>query len=115
MSKWPVSILQRLGVILPALLVLSLPAAAQDAGGSELRLDTASEERMSMAVGDIPAKVMAAARGVAPDVAFTSAERYWENDVLVYRISARLYREAWNVFVREDGVVLRTESDNTAN
>lgn len=113
MSKWSVSVLQRTAVILSGLLMLS-PAAQGDAEG-ELLLDTASEELTSMAIGDIPARVLSAARGVAPDVAFTSAERYWEDDVLVYRLSARLYREAWNVFVREDGAVLRTESDNTAN
>ena len=113
MARRFISVLWRMAVILPGFLLLS-PAAQGDAE-SELLLDTASEELTSMAVGDIPARVLSAARDAAPDVAFTSAERYWEQDVLVYRISARLYREAWNVFVREDGVVLRTESDNTAN
>lgn len=113
MARRSVSVLQRMAVILAGLLLLS--PAAQGGAESELLLDTASEELTSMAVGDIPARVLSAARDAAPDVAFTSAQRYWEEDVLVYRISARLYREAWNVFVREDGVVLRTESDNTAN
>lgn len=113
MARRSVSVLQRMAVILPGLLLLS-PAAQGDAE-SALLLDTASEELTSMALGEIPARVLSAARDAAPDVAFTSAERYWEADVLVYRISARLYREAWNVFVREDGVVLRIESDNTAN
>lgn len=113
MARRSVSVLQRVAVILSGLLLLS--PAAQGGAESELLLDTASEELTSMALGDIPARVLSAARDAAPDVAFTSAERYWEQDVLVYRISARLYREAWNVFVREDGVVLRTESDNTAN
>ncbi|GEM_PF-6689721 len=101
------------------MLMIGLSATAGSALGqqeveSELALDVSGEERTTVALSQVPRKVMAAARSAAGDVAFTSAMRYWDDDFRVYRLNGRLFREEWNVYVREDGVVLRTESDNTS-
>ena len=100
------SLLQGLAVVL---LLASGTLLAQE---SEEAISFPDEELVSHSIDAVPAQVMRTARSVAPDVFFQGAESYWENDFRVYRISGRLFREVWNVYVREDGKLLRTESDN---
>ncbi|MEM6484173.1 MAG: hypothetical protein AAF662_04225 [Pseudomonadota bacterium] len=69
------------------------------------------EELSELAIAQVPPKVMQAARAAAPDVYFQSAQRFWKDDFLVYRIQGRLFREVWHLHIRQDGEVLRTESD----
>lgn len=88
-------------------LLTPLAAQAQD----ELTL-MSEEDRQVLTLDAVPAQVMASARAAAPDVFFNSAETYWQDDFHVYTLSGRLFREVWRVHVREDGKVLRTESDN---
>lgn len=96
---------------LPSLLLscalLPLAGQAQD----ELTL-MSEEDRQVLSLDAVPTQVMASARAAAPDVFFNAAETYWKNDFHVYTLSGRLFREVWRVHVREDGLVLRTESDN---
>lgn len=93
--------------VLLALPVLSFGQADDDDGGP----DRSGDERVTMAVAQVPPEVMVVARNAGPDVFFDSAMSYWEDDFRVYRVSGRLFREVWNVYVRSDGVLLRTESD----
>jgi hypothetical protein len=74
--------------------------------------DLAGEEHQVLTLQQVPPEVMRTARAAGPDVFFDRAESYWDKDFRVYRISGRLFREAWNVYVRSDGKLLRTESDN---
>jgi hypothetical protein len=91
------------------LLLASTPLVAQE---TEEAISFPDEELVAHSIDSLPVQVMRTARSAAPDVFFQSAESYWENDFRVYRISGRLFREVWNVYVREDGKLLRTESDN---
>lgn len=97
-------------VFLGALLCAAGAVSAQEE--SEEVLTFADEEVRTHAVDALPAEVLGTARAAAPDVFFQSAESYWEDDFRVYRLTGRLFREVWNVYVREDGKLLRTESDN---
>ena len=97
-------------VFLGALLSAAGAVLAQEE--SEEALTFADEEVRTHAVDALPDVVLGRARAAAPDVFFQSAESYWEDDFRVYRLSGRLFREVWNVYVREDGKLLRTESDN---
>ncbi|MEM8492869.1 MAG: hypothetical protein AAF756_18800 [Pseudomonadota bacterium] len=54
---------------------------------------------------------MQTAQATAPDVFFQSAQRFWKDDFLVYRVEGRLYREVWHLHIRQDGTLLRTETD----
>lgn len=90
------------GWLLLAVLMLGGPAA----------IAAEDEEVREHAVNELPAVVMKTARKAGPDVFFTSARSYWKDDFRVYRVSGRLFREVWNVYVREDGKLLRTETDN---
>ena len=85
-------------------------ALGQAPGESDLSFP--DEEQRSLTIEEVPPVVMATARRVAPDVFFTSAESYWKNDVREYHLRGRLFREIWDVFIREDGKLLRTEADN---
>ncbi|WOJ96486.1 hypothetical protein R0137_14730 [Congregibacter brevis] len=69
------------------------------------------EEREFHTIGDVPTTVVAVAKRNAPSVVFSEAESYWEADVRVYRLSGRLYREVWQVYVTEQGQFLYSESD----
>ena len=93
--------------VLLAFPILSFGQADDDDGGP----DRSGDDRVAMAVSQVPPEVMAVARNAGPDVFFDSAMSYWEDDFRVYRVSGRLFREVWNVYVRSDGVLLRTESD----
>lgn len=77
----------------------------------EEALKRIGEDRQNLTIDQVPSAVMTVARGVAPDVFFNDAMSYIQNDFRVYRVSGRLFREQWHVHVREDGKVLRTESD----
>ena len=92
--------------------VLLLASTALAAQETEEAISFPDEEFVSLSIDAVPANVMRTARGAAPDVFFQSAESYWENDFRVYRVSGRLFREVWSVYVREDGRLLRKESDN---
>ena len=102
--------MKRRSLALAALLAL-LPLATQAQTSEDDVSVPSQEERTELALSAVPPLVMDAARSAAPDVFFTGALRYWDNDFLVYRMSGRLFREVWDVYVREDGVVLRTSSD----
>jgi hypothetical protein len=109
--------LRRLPPVVAVLAMLAYLASAQSALAQRAEQDTlgadpAGEELRVHDLGEVPAAVMSAARGAAPDVYFQSAESYWQDDFRVYRLTGRLFREVWNVYVREDGVLLRSESDN---
>ncbi|GAB5413058.1 MAG: hypothetical protein Cons2KO_06610 [Congregibacter sp.] len=78
-------------------------------------VDLAEEERVDLAIEAVPPMIMQVARRAAPDVFFTSAERYLKKDFEMYRVTGRLYREQWHVHVRGDGKLIRTESDNQAD
>lgn len=94
------------------LVALFVPALSLAQGKDSRTLgDTSNDELMTHTLDAVPAKVMTAARKAAPDVYFSDAISYWEDDFRVYRVSGRLFREVWNVYVRDDGRVLRTESD----
>lgn len=74
--------------------------------------DPAKEEQLTdLAIAQVPARVMQTARATAPDVFFQSAQRFWKDDFLVYRVEGRLYREVWHLHIRQDGTLLRTETD----
>lgn len=75
-------------------------------------LDMAGEHRTSIALSEVPDVVMATARRSAPDVFFNKAERFLAEDVIVYRVSGRLFREVWDVYVRANGTLLRADADN---
>lgn len=79
---------------------------------SDSGVDTVQEDHRVLALEQVPANVMNTAKQAAPDVFFTSAESALKDDFVVYRISGRLFTEVWHVHVREDGRLLRTESDN---
>lgn len=70
-----------------------------------------TEEREFHNIADVPVAVISVARQNAPSVVFTEAESYWEADERVYRLSGRLYREVWQVYVTEQGQFLYSESD----
>ena len=70
------------------------------------------EERVVLTLEQVPPVVMSTAKRAAPDVFFTGAERALKNDFIVYRISGRLFREVYHVHVRDDGTLVRVESDN---
>ncbi|MFK7831566.1 MAG: hypothetical protein AB8B57_17465 [Congregibacter sp.] len=89
-----------------SILLFSLVTQGQESTAS------LNEELQKHAVGEVPAAVMASARAAAPGVFFTGAQSYWKDDWRVYLVSGRLYSAVWNVVVREDGKLLRTESDN---
>ncbi|MEO0436028.1 MAG: hypothetical protein AAF098_03900 [Pseudomonadota bacterium] len=74
-------------------------------------LKRVGEDRQTLTISQVPGPVMNVARAAAPDVFFNDAMSYIQNDFRVYRVSGRLFREQWHVHVREDGKVLRTESD----
>lgn len=91
------------------LLLVSMPLVAQE---TEEAISFPDEEVVSHSIDALPARVISTARAAAPDVFFQSAESFWENDFRVYRVSGRLFREVWSVYVREDGELLRMKSDN---
>ena len=84
-------------------------AIAQTSASSD---ENNAEDHRVLTLEQVPVKVMNTARQAAPDVFFTSAESALKKDFVVYRITGRLFREVWHVHVREDGRLLRTESDN---
>lgn len=94
------------------LLVLLLPMVVM-AQNSDTRSmgDTSNDEVVSHALDQVPESILAAARQAAPDVYFNAAISFWEDDFRVYRLTGRLYREVWHVYVRDDGRVILTESD----
>lgn len=63
-------------------------------------------------INEVPQKVRNAAREAKPDVYFTSAQSMWLDDHHIYRLSGTLFREAWDIYVRADGVVTRMDSNN---
>ncbi|MEM6775301.1 MAG: hypothetical protein AAF640_10660 [Pseudomonadota bacterium] len=89
---------------------LALPAFGQDPDNASVSFP--DEEQRSMAMEEVPPAVMATARNVAPDVFFTSAESYWRDDMREYHLRGRLFREVWDVFIREDGKFVRKSADN---
>lgn len=91
---------------------LSAPVLADNDRASRIGVDLAEEERVELTIDAVPPRIMQVARGAAPDVFFTSAERYLKKDFEVYRVTGRLFREVWHVHVRGDGKLIRTESDN---
>ena len=95
---------------------LALGAVAQsETKGSATAVSPAEDEFTVLALGQVPADIMAVAVSAAPDVFFTRAQRYLRNDFMEYRLTGRLFREEWQVHVREDGKLLRVESDNQAD
>ncbi len=92
-------------------LLLLLPLVAFGQSVDEGAVGDPDEELIVHAIAQVPPPVMAAARAAAPDVYFDSAQSYWLDDWRVYRVSGRLFREVWHVYVRSDGKLLRTESD----
>ncbi|MEO1079844.1 MAG: hypothetical protein AAFY29_09830 [Pseudomonadota bacterium] len=92
------------------LVCVAVPAFAQDP--DNVSLSFPDEEQRTLTMDDVPPVVMATARKVAPDVFFTSAESYWRDDMREYHLSGRLFREVWDVFIREDGKLVRKEADN---
>ena len=95
--------------LLSLLLLLPVLALAQNSDRSVG--DSSNDELVSHALDEVPEALLAAARQAAPDVYFNEAISFWEDDFRVYRLSGRLYREVWHVYVRDDGRVLLTESD----
>ncbi|MFT7286852.1 MAG: hypothetical protein ACI87W_000961 [Halieaceae bacterium] len=69
------------------------------------------EEFRVESLAALPAKVMDAARAAAPDVAFQEASSLWLDDVRLYQVQGRLFREVWVVHVNENGRVLRVEKN----
>ncbi len=74
--------------------------------------EASQDEQRTHSLAGIPALVLAAAQAQGPDVFFNSAVSYLQDDFRVYRVSGRLYRQLWYVYVREDGKWLRTQKDN---
>lgn len=105
--KNPVGVFFVLCMALAPLASWSQSREAPDEGA-----EPSGEERRVLAIAEVPVNIMAVARRAAPDVFFNGAESYWQKDFRVYQLSGRLFREVWNVYVREDGKLLRTESDN---
>lgn len=100
-----------------ALLVSLCPvlAGTVNAQGEEplpMAEDMAQEYRQAVPLSQVPSVVMATARTAAPDVFFSEAQSYLADDVTVYRITGRLFREVWEVYVRQNGQFLRTTVDN---
>lgn len=87
-------------------LPVSFAIAQDDEGPSRSR-----EEREVVAIDAVPQLVMDAARRAAPDVFFNSAESYWNDDFREFKLTGRLFREVWTVYVRDDGDVRRVKSD----
>ena len=92
--------------------VFCLAGYAQGQALGEGDLSSSDEELRTLSLEQVPPVVMEAARRAAPDVFFTDAESYWRNDTREYHLRGRLFREKWDVYVSEDGKLLRTEADN---
>jgi hypothetical protein len=99
----------RAAICLSGLLILAPALYAQD-GADDVATGT-DEEYQQLTANALPPLILNAARAAAPDVFFDSAESYLQDDFRVYRVSGRLFREVWHVYVREDGKVLRAKSD----
>lgn len=95
----------RMSFAIAAILALALQASPSVVANE-------GEQLVKHSIGDVPNVVMSRVREAAPDVFFEKATSYWLKDFRVYRVTGRLYRTVWNVYVREDGKLLRTESDN---
>ena len=95
-------------------LVLQLAALMAQASTErgELSGDLAGEGLREVALGTVPENVIAAARGAAPSVYLTGAERFLAADIVVYRLQGRLFREVWDIYVRENGTLLSAGGDN---
>jgi len=94
-------------IVLFAFLAAASFSWAEDAPPS-VTIDDPAEV---LSLNDVPQKVRQAARASKPDVFFTSAESMWIDDHHIYRLSGTLFREAWDIYVRSDGVVTRMESN----
>lgn len=92
-------------------LLLTLGAGAQMALAQQEN-EIPGEKSRAVAVGEVPAVVMANARSAAPDVFFGKAAWYWQDDHKVYHLSGALFREEFNVYVRDTGDVLRVNRNN---
>lgn len=92
-----------------AVLLATPWVSAQEEDEPEVVID---DEVRIESLASIPPKVMSAARGAAPDVAFQSVDSLWQDDLRVYRLRGRLFREVWTVHVDDTGRVLRVERDN---
>lgn len=97
-----------------ALVLTLLPGISfsQERESADGEIDATGEEVQQHALGELPPVVMSTAKQAAPDVFFGSAESYWEDDFRVYKLTGRLFREVWTVYVRSDGKLLRKEADN---
>ena len=95
-----------------ALLLQFAALLSQAAEHREALDDPAGEGMVDVPLGALPEQVLSAARDAAPSVYFTSAERYLAADIVVYRLQGRLFREVWDVYVRENGALLRASADN---
>ncbi|MEM1404550.1 MAG: hypothetical protein AAGG55_14530 [Pseudomonadota bacterium] len=103
-------------IVLAALMLLATSAFPQsETKGSATIVRSTSDEFTVLAIGQVPSDIMAVAGNAAPDVYFTQAQRYLRSDFVEYRLTGRLFREEWQVHVREDGKLLRVESDNQAD
>ena len=81
----------------------------------EEAIKLSGEDLRDLSIAQVPANIMQVVKRTAPDVYFDSAISYLVKDFRVYRVSGRLFREVWHVHVREDGKLLRTESDNRSD
>jgi len=94
------------------IILLSLLLGSTLSWADEPPANTTDDPSEPVALNDLPKVVRSSAKSAKPDVYFKSAERMWLEDNLVYRVSGVLFREQWDVYVRADGVVIRTTKNN---
>lgn len=63
-------------------------------------------------IGAVPETVVASARDAVDGIALTSASWFHGDDSRVYRLNGSRFNRKYAVFVRNDGRVLRVDSDD---
>ena len=64
-----------------------------------------------IALEEVPAPALKAAREAKPDVFFKSAETVWWHDEFIYRIMGAKFRKDWTVYVNVQGEIFHISSD----